>query len=65
MRKLPSNTIHDFGTRYSENKAEYMRAYMKIYNTTKIECCGMEICRGAMPKHLKTKRHLRNTDKKE
>ena len=43
-----------------------MSGYMKIYNSTKIECetCGIEMLyRGIMTKHRKTKKHLRNTKK--
>ena len=67
MRKLPSNTKFDFGVRCAEDKKAYMAGYMKMYNTTKIECetCGISVVRSIITKHRKTKKHLRNLEKKQ
>ena len=65
MRKLPSNVIHDFGIRWAEDKNEYMKKYMKMYNLQKVSCCGMEICKGVIAKHRRTKRHLRKELEKQ
>ena len=57
MRKIPSHTIHDFGVRCAEDNKAYMLAYMRQFNAQKITCCGMEIYRGTIAKHRRTKGH--------
>ena len=66
MRKRPSNTIYDFGLRSIEDRAAYMRAYMAaVYNAKKITCCDITFAKGALSKHLRSKRHQRNELKKQ
>ena len=65
MRKAPSNTKYDFGVRWCDNESEYMKAFMKMYNSKRIVCeiCKKDLSQGVIQKHRRTKRHLRNLSK--
>jgi hypothetical protein len=59
MRKA-QKTIHNFGVRYAEEPKEYIKEYMRMYNSEKVVCsCGKLITKGAISRHLKRMTHLK------